>query len=76
MTSINTHDSAPLYSRAQMMRREAGGSEAMRHEHCETIADWARYVEARDAWARAHVEATPAEYEAACVRIANECGVR
>ena len=58
-----------------MIARNRTASAALRHEHCETIADWARYVALRDAWAAAHATATPAEYEAACVRIAAECGV-
>ena len=41
----------------------------------ETIADFARYREAKRAWEAAHPGASCAEHTAAMQRLANECGV-
>lgn len=65
-----------VFSRMRVMFTDRADSGAAQpHEPCETIADWARYIALRDAWARLHPQASCAEYGAAVRAIAGECGV-
>ena len=40
-----------------------------------TVPDYSRYAQLKAAWIYSHPDATPAQYTAAMVRLARECGV-
>jgi hypothetical protein len=41
----------------------------------EAYEGWLEYEQRKQAWILAHPKSTPAEYEAAMLRLARECGV-
>ncbi len=57
------------------LAHEPIGDASDEREPVETIADFARYAEAKRAWEAAHPRASAAEHAAAMQRLARECGV-